>query len=67
MEDAANDATLHSVSNSWGYGGEATTGSGPVGGYVSWQTGTSRQTLPPAADSSRAWLYGSGAIQYFLR
>src|SRR5262249_41046902 len=23
MEDAANDPTLHSVSNSWGYGGEA--------------------------------------------
>ena len=23
MEDAANDPTLHSVSNSWGFGGEA--------------------------------------------
>ena len=37
----------------------------PVGGYVSWQTGTARQSLPVGPTSSRAWLYGSGAIQYF--
>ena len=49
----------------WEYGGEANAGSGPVGGYVSWQTGTAPQTLPATPASSRAWLYGSGAIQYF--
>lgn len=50
----------------WGYGGEAATGTGPVGGYVSWQTGTAPQTLPASPQSSRAWLYGSGAVQYFF-
>ena len=49
----------------WGYGGEAASGTGPVGGYVSWQTGTAPQALPAGPASSRAWLYGSGAIQYF--
>ncbi|MFM9424717.1 hypothetical protein RCH10_001145 [Variovorax sp. GrIS 2.14] len=49
----------------WGWGGEAASGTGPVGGYVSWQTGTARQSLPVGPTSSRAWLYGSGAIQYF--
>ena len=49
----------------WGYGGEAAAGTGPVGGYVSWQSGTTRQALPAGPASSRAWLYGSGAIQYF--
>jgi feruloyl esterase len=50
----------------WAWGGEGAGGTGPVGGYVSWQTGTARQTLPVSATSSRAWLYGSGAIQYFV-
>lgn len=50
----------------WAWGGEAASGTGPVGGYVSWQTGTAPQTLPPGPGSSRAWLYGSGAIQYFV-
>jgi feruloyl esterase len=50
----------------WGYGGEAAGGSGPVGGYVSWQSGTAPQTLPATPQSSRAWLYGSGAVQYFF-
>ena len=50
----------------WAWGGEAASGTGPVGGYVSWQTGTARQTLPASGGSSRAWLYGSGAIQYFV-
>ena len=49
----------------WGYGGEAASGTGPVGGYVSWQSGNAPQTLPAAPTASRAWLYGSGAIQYF--
>jgi hypothetical protein len=50
----------------WGLGGEAAPGSGPVGGWVSWQTGTAAPTLPPGPTSSRAWLYGSGAVQYFF-
>jgi Tannase and feruloyl esterase len=49
----------------WGLGSEAP-GSGPVGGWVSWQTGTAAPTLPPGPTSSRAWLYGSGAVQYFF-
>lgn len=51
----------------WAWGGEAASGTGPVGGYVSWQTGTARQALPAGGSgSSRAWLDGSGAIQYFV-
>ena len=50
----------------WAWGGEGASGTGPVGGYVSWQTGTARQALPVSGASSRAWLYGSGAIQYFV-
>ncbi|MDQ6881923.1 MAG: tannase/feruloyl esterase family alpha/beta hydrolase, partial [Pseudomonadota bacterium] len=50
----------------WAWGGEGARGTGPVGGYVSWQTGTARQTYPAGAGTSRAWLYGSGAIQYFV-
>ena len=43
----------------------AASGGGPVGGCVSWQTGTAPQALPAGPASSRAWLYGSGAIQWF--
>jgi tannase/feruloyl esterase len=50
----------------WGLGGEAAQGTGPVGGWVAWQTGTAPPTLPPGPTSSRAWLYGSGTIQYFF-
>lgn len=50
----------------WGLGGEAAQGTGPVGGWVSWQTGTAAPTLPPGPASSRAWLYGSGAVQFFF-
>ena len=50
----------------WGRGGEAAKGGGPVGGWESWQTGTAPPTLPPGPASSRAWLYGSGAVQYFF-
>jgi hypothetical protein len=51
---------------SWGRGGEAAPGTGPVGGWASWQSGDAPPTLPPGPASSRAWLYGSGAIQYFI-
>jgi hypothetical protein len=50
----------------WGVGGENATGQGPVGGWPSWQTGATAPTLPPEPTNSRAWLYGSGAIQYFI-
>jgi feruloyl esterase len=50
----------------WGRGGESAQGTGPVGGWTSWQTGTAAPTLPPGPDSSRGWLYGSGAVQYFF-
>ena len=51
---------------SWGRGGENNPGTGPVGGWPSWQSGDAPPTLPPGPSSSRAWLYGSGAIQYFI-
>jgi feruloyl esterase len=50
----------------WGRGGENMPGSGPVGGWPSWQTGSAPPTIPPGPAGSRAWLYGSGAIQYFI-
>ena len=50
----------------WGRGGENSAGTGPVGGWPSWQSGDAPPTLPPGPASSRAWLYGSGAIQYFI-
>jgi feruloyl esterase len=50
----------------WGRGGENMPGTGPVGGWPSWQSGDAAPTLPPGPASSRAWLYGSGALQYFI-
>ena len=50
----------------WGRGGENMPGTGPVGGWVAWQSGDAPPTLPPGPASSRAWLYGSGAIQFFI-
>ena len=50
----------------WGRGGENAQGTGAVGGWISWQTGTAPPALPPGPNSSRAWLYGSGAVQYFF-
>ncbi|MGA2551117.1 MAG: tannase/feruloyl esterase family alpha/beta hydrolase [Burkholderiaceae bacterium] len=50
----------------WELGGEDAQGTGAVGGWVSWQSGGAAPTVPPGPQSSRAWLYGSGAIQYFV-
>lgn len=50
----------------WGRGGENASGTGPVGGWPSWQTGAAPPTVPAGPQASRAWLYGSGAIQYFV-
>src|SRR5262245_13225668 len=50
----------------WGLGGEKAQGTSPVGGCVSWQTGTAVPTVPPGPTSSCAWLYGSGTVQFFF-
>ena len=50
----------------FGFGGENAPGTGPVGGLISWQTGMAPPSLPPGPTSSRAWLYGSGMMQYFI-
>jgi hypothetical protein len=50
----------------WGRGGEALSGTGPVGGWTSWLAGSSPPTLPPGPTAGRAWLYGSGVVQYFF-
>jgi hypothetical protein len=50
----------------FGFGGEGAPGTGPVGGLISWQTGTAPPSVPPGHASSRAWLYGSGMMQYFI-
>jgi Tannase and feruloyl esterase len=47
-------------------GGEGTVGSGPTGGWVSWWTGRSAPTMPPAPTNSITWFYGAGAVQYFF-
>ena len=49
----------------WGLGGENTPGNFPVGGWRAWFSGDSPPVSPPAPTNSRAWQYGSGAIQYF--
>ncbi len=50
----------------YGRGGENLPGSGPVGGWPSWQTSPKPPVVPAGPADSRAWLYGSGAIQYFI-
>lgn len=50
----------------FGVGGENHPGTGPVGGWVSWQTGRTAPVSPPNQTSSIAWLYGGGAVQYFF-
>jgi hypothetical protein len=50
----------------FGVSGENNTGTGPVGGWVSWQTGRAAPVTPPNQTSSIAWLYGGGAVQYFF-
>ncbi|HEX2650496.1 MAG TPA: tannase/feruloyl esterase family alpha/beta hydrolase [Burkholderiales bacterium] len=46
------------------YGGEATPGNFPVGGYRAWFSGDSPPVLPPAPDNGRAWQYSGGGVQY---
>jgi hypothetical protein len=47
-------------------GGEATMGSGPVGGWISWMTGDEPPTQPATAKNSRGWGFGSGMIAHFI-
>ena len=49
-----------------GLGGEATPGSGPVGGWVSWLTGQEAPAWPAAPRNSIGWVYGSGTIAHFI-
>jgi feruloyl esterase len=59
----ANDVRAYPA---WGRGGENARGSGPAGGWPTWQTGEAPPAVPAGPNSSRAWLYASGAIQYFV-
>lgn len=49
----------------WGIGGEDTPAFGPTGGWRAWWTGSAAPTLPPTPANGIAWVYGSGALQYF--
>ena len=47
-------------------GGEATPGSGPVGGWVSWLTGADAPAWPAVPRNSIGWVFGTGTIQHFI-
>jgi feruloyl esterase len=49
----------------WGVSGENTPAFGPTGGWRAWWLGSTAPTLPPQASNSIAWVYGSGAVQFF--
>jgi feruloyl esterase len=49
----------------WGVSGEAAPAFGPTGGWSAWWLGAAAPTLPQQPNNSIAWVYGSGAIQYF--
>jgi feruloyl esterase len=49
----------------WGVSGEATPAFASTGGWNAWWLGRSAPTLPAKPDNSIAWVYGSGAVQYF--
>jgi len=49
----------------WGVSGEGTPASGPSGGWSAWWLGRAAPSMPPQPDNGIAWVYGSGAIQYF--
>ena len=49
----------------WGISGEGTPASGPTGGWNAWWTGRSAPVLPARPENGIAWVYGSGALQYF--
>jgi hypothetical protein len=49
----------------YGLSGEATPAFGPTGGWSAWWLGGAAPVLPPQPNNGIAWIYGSGAIQYF--
>ena len=49
----------------WSIGGEDTPAFGPTGGWRAWWTGNAAPTVPPTPANGIAWVYGSGALQYF--
>ena len=49
----------------WGVSGEGTPAFGPTGGWNAWWTGRSAPVLPARPENGIAWVYGSGALQYF--
>lgn len=49
----------------WGVSGEAIPAFGPTGGWSAWWLGAAAPALPPQPNNGIAWIYGSGAIQYF--
>ena len=57
----------HDVIEYPGYplGGEDTPAAGPTGGWRAWWLGGSAPTLPAQPNNGIAWVYGSGAVQYF--
>ena len=50
---------------SWGVSGEGTPASGPTGGWSAWWLGSAPPAVPPVPANGIAWVYGSGALQYF--
>ena len=48
-----------------GPSGEALPALAATGGWMSWWTGATAPSLPPAPSNGIAWFYGAGAIQYF--
>ena len=46
-------------------GGEDTPAAGPTGGWRAWWVGASAPSLPPQPGNGIAWMFGSGAVQYF--
>jgi feruloyl esterase len=49
----------------YGLGGEDAPPLGPTGGWRAWWLGGAAPTLPPQPSNGIAWVYGSGAVQYF--
>jgi hypothetical protein len=49
----------------WGVSGEGTAAFGPTGGWLAWWLGGAAPAVPPLPNNSIAWVYGSGALQYF--
>jgi len=49
----------------WGVSGEATPAFASTGGWSAWWLGAAAPAQPPQPNNGIAWIFGSGAIQYF--